>query len=57
MLAMAGFSFMEMTGCMSAETRDARKSVPRAVFLTLLTVTAIYLVDLYFYCFGGAAYS
>lgn len=44
MLAMAGFSFMEMTGCMSAETRDARKSVPRAVFLTLLTVTAIYLV-------------
>jgi len=44
MLAMAGFSFMEMTGCMSAETRDASKSVPRAVFLTLLTVTAIYLV-------------
>lgn len=42
MLAMAGFSFMEITGCMSAETRDASKSVPRAVFLTLLTVTAIY---------------
>ncbi len=43
MLAMAGFSFMEMTGCTSAETKDARKSVPRAMFMTLVTVTLIYV--------------
>lgn len=43
MLAMAGFSFMEMAGCTSAETKDARETVPRAMFMTLVTVTCIYL--------------
>ena len=43
MLAMAGFSFLEMTGCTAAETTDATKNVPRAVFMTLITVTFIYL--------------
>ncbi len=43
MLAMAGFSGLEMTGCTSAETKDASKSVPRAMLMTLLTVTVIYL--------------
>jgi amino acid transporter len=43
MLAMAGFSFMEITGCTASETTDAQKSVPRAMFLTLLSITLIYL--------------
>ena len=43
MLAMAGFSFMEITGCTSSETADAPHTVPRAMFLTLLSITLIYL--------------
>lgn len=43
MLAMAGFSCIEMSGCTSSETADARKTVPKAVGLTLLTVTLIYI--------------
>lgn len=43
MLAMAGFSFLEMTGCTAAETRDAQRSVPRAMFMTLITVAVIYI--------------
>jgi len=43
MLSMAGFSFIEMSGCTSAETADARRVVPRAMLLTLATVTAIYV--------------
>jgi amino acid transporter len=43
MLALAGFSFMEISGCVSSETSDAQKSVPRAMFLTLLSITAIYV--------------
>jgi amino acid transporter len=43
MLAMAGFSFLEIAGCLSAETKDAKHSVPKAMFLTLLTVTFIYV--------------
>ncbi len=43
MLAMAGFSFMEITGCTSSETADAPKSVPRAMFLTLMSIMFIYL--------------
>jgi amino acid transporter len=42
MLAMAGFSFLEISGCVSSETVNAQKNVPRAVFLTLLTITLIY---------------
>lgn len=42
MLALAGFSFMEISGCTSSETVDAQKSVPRAMFLTLLSITLIY---------------
>ncbi|MBX9686592.1 MAG: APC family permease [Candidatus Obscuribacterales bacterium] len=43
MLAMAGFSFLEMASCTSSETVDAQKTVPKATFMTLLSVTAIYL--------------
>jgi glutamate:GABA antiporter len=43
MLALAGFSFMEISGCTSSETVNAQKSVPRAMFLTLLSITLIYL--------------
>ena len=43
MLAMAGFSFLEISGCVSSETVNASKSVPRAVFLTLLSITVIYV--------------
>jgi len=43
MLALAGFSFMEISGCTSSETVDAQKSVPKAMFLTLLSITFIYL--------------
>jgi amino acid transporter len=43
MLALAGFAFMEISGCTSSETADAEKSVPRAMFLTLLSITAIYV--------------
>jgi amino acid transporter len=42
MLALAGFSFMEISGCTSSETVDAQKSVPKAMFLTLLSITLIY---------------
>jgi GABA permease len=43
MLAMAGFSFIEISGCTSAETENARKVVPKATLLTLITVSAIYI--------------
>lgn len=43
MLAMAGFSFIEISGCTSAETANARKVVPKAMLLTLLTVSAMYI--------------
>ncbi|MBS1990534.1 MAG: amino acid permease [Cyanobacteria bacterium SZAS LIN-3] len=43
MLALAGFSFLEVSGCTSSETDHAQQSVPRAVFLTLLSITAIYI--------------
>jgi amino acid transporter len=43
MLALAGFAFMEISGCTSSETADAQKSVPRAMFLTLLSITLIYV--------------
>jgi amino acid transporter len=42
MLALTGFGGIELTGCVSSETSDARKSVPRAVFMTLIAVALIY---------------
>lgn len=43
MIAMAGFSFLEVSGCTSAETADARRVVPKAMGLTLITVTLMYV--------------
>ncbi len=43
MLALTGFGGIELTGCASSETKDARKSVPRAVIMTLAAVTFIYV--------------
>ncbi len=43
MLALAGYSFIEATGCVSFETKDAKRAVPRALFLTLITATIIYI--------------
>lgn len=43
MLALAGYSFIEASGCTSYETENARHVVPRALMLTLITVTVIYL--------------
>lgn len=42
MLALAGFGGIEMATCTSSETKDARRTVPRCVFMTLLTVGFIY---------------
>lgn len=44
MLAMAGFSLIELSGCTAAETANARKVVPKAMALTLLTVASIYII-------------
>ncbi len=43
MPALAGFSFLELSGCTSSETANAQKSVPKAIFLTLLSITVIYV--------------
>jgi APA family basic amino acid/polyamine antiporter len=43
MLALAGFSGIEISGCTSSETKNAQKSVPRAMFMTLVTVAIIYV--------------
>lgn len=42
MLAIAGYGGIEVAGCTSSETKDARKSVPRAIMLTLGAVTLFY---------------
>lgn len=42
MLALAGFGGIEMATCTSSETANARKTVPRSVFMTLITVGMIY---------------
>lgn len=42
-LAMAGFSGIELVGCTSSETQDARKSVPKAILMTVLTVGLVYI--------------
>lgn len=41
-LALAGYGGIEMAGCTSSETANAEKSVPKAMFMTLITVTLIY---------------
>lgn len=42
MLAIAGYGGIEVAGCTSSETKNARKSVPRAIILTLAAVTLFY---------------
>lgn len=53
MLTLAGFSCLEITGCTSSETVDARKSVPKAMILTLFSVLGIYLAMCF--CVSAAA--
>lgn len=43
MLALTGFGGIELTSCAASETKDARKSVPRAVIMTLAAVVFIYV--------------
>ncbi|MDZ4832506.1 MAG: APC family permease [Candidatus Melainabacteria bacterium] len=43
LLALSGYSGIEITSCAASETKDASKSVPRAIILTLLATTAIYV--------------
>jgi amino acid transporter len=42
-LAIGGFSGIEMAGCTASETQDARKSVPRAIMMTVVTITLMYV--------------
>ncbi len=42
MLALTGFTFLEISGCTSAETYDASSAVPKAMILTLATGTVIF---------------
>jgi len=42
-LALAGFSGIEFAGCCASETADARRSVPKAILRTILTVALIYI--------------
>ena len=41
-MAIGGFGGIEIMACASSETRDARKNIPRAMFLTLGSVALIY---------------
>ncbi len=43
LLALSGYSGIEITSCAASETKDAKKSVPRAIILTLLATALIYL--------------
>lgn len=43
LLALSGYCGVEMAGCTSSETKDARKNVPRAILLTLATVALFYV--------------
>lgn len=43
LLALSGYSGIEITSCAASETKDARKSVPRAIILTLLATSLIYV--------------
>jgi amino acid transporter len=42
LLALSGMCGIELTGCTSSETKDAQKTVPRAMIMTLISVTCIY---------------
>jgi len=42
MLALSGYTGLELVGCTSSETENAQKAVPRAVFMTLIAVAFIY---------------
>ena len=42
MLALTGYGGLEMTGCTSSETKNAQKTVPLVMFMTLLIVTVLY---------------
>lgn len=43
MLALSGYAGLEISGCTSSETTNAKKSVPAAMLITLLAIIAIYL--------------
>jgi APA family basic amino acid/polyamine antiporter len=42
-LSITAFAGIELVGCTSSETVDARQSIPRAIIFTLLTVALIYV--------------
>jgi len=42
MLALSGYGGLEMTGCTSSETKNAQKTVPLVMILTLAVVAIIY---------------
>ncbi len=42
-LSITAFAGIELVGCTSSETTNARRSIPRAIILTLLTVALIYI--------------
>jgi len=42
-LSITAFAGIELVGCTSSETANARRSIPRAIILTLLTVALIYI--------------
>lgn len=43
LLALSGYSGIEITSCAASETKDAQKSVPRAIILTLFATALIYV--------------
>lgn len=43
-LAITAFAGIEVVACTSSETIDAKRNISKAIFLTLFTVAAIYLV-------------
>lgn len=44
MLAMVAFSGLEVVACTASETEDPRRSVPKAIFKTLLVVVLVYIL-------------
>jgi amino acid transporter len=42
-LSITAFAGIELVGCTSAETTDPRRSIPRAIILTLSTIALIYV--------------
>lgn len=43
LLALSGYSGIEITSCAASETKDAKNSVPRAIILTLFATSLIYV--------------